>query len=221
VKSGKLVVEDGLVDALATLVPPIAYLDFETIAPAIPVWRGCGPYMAVPVQMSCHVVGARGAMKHFEHLADGPGDPRPAMAEAVVGACEGAQTVVAYNAPFERRCLEHLAQHVPSQRAALKAIVKRLVDLLPIVRNHVYHPGFGGGFGMKAVAPALVDGLDYSELEIGEGGTASTVLEGMLLGGDAIPAADRQKVRAQLIEYCKLDTLAMVRIVERLRGMVP
>jgi predicted RecB family nuclease len=221
VKSGKLVVEDGLVDALATLVPPIAYLDFETIAPAIPVWRGCGPYMAVPVQMSCHVVGARGAMSHFEHLADGPGDPRPAMAAAVVRACEGAQTVVAYNAPFERRCLEHLAQHVPSQRAALKAIVKRLVDLLPIVRNHVYHPGFGGGFGMKAVAPALVDGLDYSKLEIGEGGTASTILEGMLLGGDAIPAADRQKVRAQLIEYCKLDTLAMVRIVERLRGMVP
>jgi predicted RecB family nuclease len=216
VKSGRIVVEDGLASALATLAPPIAYLDFETIAPAIPVWKGCGPYMAIPVQMSCHVVGSRGAMNHFEHLADGPEDPRPAMAEAVVHACDGAQTVVAYNAPFERRCLEHLAQHVPSRRAALKAVAMRLVDLLPIVRNHVYHPGFGGGFGMKAVAPALVDGLDYSKLEIGEGGTASTILEALLLRGDQVPAKDRTTLREQLIEYCKLDTLAMVKVVERL-----
>jgi predicted RecB family nuclease len=199
VKSGRIVVEDGLASALATLAPPIAYLDFETI-----------------VQMSCHVVGSRGAMNHFEHLADGPEDPRPAMAEAVVHACDGAQTVVAYNAPFERRCLEHLAQHVPSRRAALKAVAMRLVDLLPIVRNHVYHPGFGGGFGMKAVAPALVDGLDYSKLEIGEGGTASTILEALLLRGDQVPAKDRTTLREQLIEYCKLDTLAMVKVVERL-----
>ena len=116
-------VEGDLAGALATLVPPVAYLDFETIAPAIPAWHGCGPYMAVPVQLSCHVVGATGATTHHEHLADGPGDPRPAMAEAVVRACAGARTVVAYNAPFERRCLEHLAEHVPAQRAALLEVV--------------------------------------------------------------------------------------------------
>jgi predicted RecB family nuclease len=218
VKTGKVVVDDGLADALATIEAPIAFLDFETINPAVPVWKGCGPFMQVPVQMSCHVVGARRATAHHEHLADGPDDPRPAMAEAVVSACGDAKTVVAYNASFEKRCIEHLAEHVPSQRAALKAVAKKLVDLLPIVRNHVYHPDFGGGFSMKVVAPALA-GLDYSELEIGEGGTASAVLEGLLLGGTEIKPAEQKKLRKQLLEYCKQDTLAMVKVVERLRKL--
>jgi hypothetical protein len=218
VKAGKVVAEDGLADALAALRAPVAYLDFETINPAIPVWKGCGPFMQVPVQMSCHVVGGRGATAHHEHLADGPDDPRPAMAEAVVRACADARTVVAYNASFEKRCIEHLAEHVPSRRAALKAVAKKLVDLLPIVRNHVYHPDFGGGFSMKVVAPALA-GLDYSELEIGEGGTASAVLEGLLLNGAEINPTERKKLRGQLLVYCKQDTLAMVKVVERLRKL--
>jgi hypothetical protein len=219
VRAGELVVEPGLARALRSLKAPIAYLDFETINPAIPVWKGCGPYMQVPVQLSCHVVGARGATTHHEHLADGSGDPRPALAEAVVRACAGAATVVAYNAPFERKCLQHLAENVPSQRAALKAVIGNLVDLLPIVRDHVYHPAFGGGFGMKAVAPALVPSLDYGDLEIGEGGLASTVLEVLLLSGEGLPAAERKKLRRQLLDYCELDTLAMVKVVERLRAL--
>lgn len=216
-KAGEIVVEPGLAKALRTLKGPVAYLDFETISPAIPVWTGCGPYMAVPVQLSCHVVGARGAITHHEHLAEGAGDPRPSIAEAVVRACKGAETVVAYNAPFERKCLQHLAENIPAQRKALQEVIGRLIDLLPIVRDHVYHPAFGGGFGMKAVAPALVPGLDYADLEIGEGGLASTVLDGLLLGGDALPAAERKKLRRQLLDYCELDTLAMVKIVDRLK----
>ncbi|HSN14439.1 MAG TPA: DUF2779 domain-containing protein [Anaeromyxobacteraceae bacterium] len=217
VKAGEVVVEAGLSNALDQLEPPVAYLDFETIAPAIPAWSGCGPYMAVPVQMSCHVVDADGATTHHEWLADGPADPRPAMAAAVVRACAGARTVVAYNAPFERRCLEHLGAHVPSARAELHAIARRLIDLLPIVRYHVYHPDFVGSFSMKSVGPALLEGLSYADLEIGEGGTASAVLEGMLLGGARPPEAERARMRRNLLDYCEQDTLAMVKLVERLR----
>jgi Domain of unknown function(DUF2779) len=218
-RSGQVVVEGDLARTLATLVPPVAYLDFETVAPAIPAWNGCGPYMAVPVQLSCHVVGATGATTHHEHLADGPDDPRPAMADAVLRACAAARTVVAYNASFERRCIEHLAEHVPSKREALLDVARKLVDLLPMVRNHVYHPGFGGSFSMKTVAPALVPGLDYADLEIGEGETASNTLEALLLGGAPVSAARRDALRAQLLEYCALDTMAMVKVVERLREL--
>ncbi|HSN13016.1 MAG TPA: DUF2779 domain-containing protein, partial [Anaeromyxobacteraceae bacterium] len=220
VKGGEVVVEPGLAEALATLAPPVAYLDFETVNPPIPAWDGCGPYMAVPVQLSCHVVDARGATVHHEHLADGPADPRPAMAEAVVRACGDAATVVAYNAPFERRCIDHLADHVPSRREPLLAVARRLVDLLPIVRDHVYHPDFGGSFSMKSVGPALVPEISYEELEIGEGGTASAVLEGLLLGDGALPAEQRAALRGQLLTYCAQDTLAMVKLVERLRALV-
>jgi hypothetical protein len=219
VKGGEIVVEPELGEALALLKPPVAYLDFETINPAIPAWEGCGPYMAVPVQMSCHVVGARGATVHHEWLADGPGDPRPGMAEAVVRACADAATVVAYNAPFERRCLEHLAAHVPALRTPLLAAAGKLVDLLPIVRDHVYHPDFNGSFSMKAVGPALVPEISYDELEIGEGGAASAALEGLLLGDAPLSPAEREALRGHLLVYCAQDTLAMVKLVERLRAL--
>jgi len=222
VKEGRTVVEPGLARALGRLAPPVAYLDFETVMPAVPAWDGCHPYEQVPVQLSCHVDDGRGGLVHHEHLADGPGDPRPAMAEAVLRACAGARTVVAYNAPFERRCLTHLAEHVPGRREALLEVAARLVDLLPLVRDHVYHPAFGGSFGMKAVAPALVPGLSYAGLDIGEGGTASAVLEALLLGeGDqAVPAGERETVRRQLLAYCEQDTRAMVEVVAALRRLV-
>jgi len=60
----------------------------------------------------------------------------------------------------------------------------RLVDLLPIVRSHVYHPDFGGSFSLKAVAPALVPGFTYDDLDIGNGGAASTALESLILDGE-------------------------------------
>ena len=219
VRTGKLVVEDGLAQALAEIETPTAFLDFETINPAVPVWTGCHPFEAVAVQMSCHVRGARGALVHHEFLAEGPGDPRPAMADAVISACKGARTVVAYYASFEQARIEHLAANVPSRRKALLDVAGRLVDLHPIVRDNVYHPGFGGTFSLKTVAPALVRGLGYDDLEIGEGEAAATALEGLLLGADAIPAAERKKLRRQLLDYCERDTLATVKVYERLMGL--
>lgn len=219
VRSGEVVVEPGLARALERLEAPVAFLDFETVMPAVPAWDGCHPYEQVAVQLSCHVAGPGGRLEHHEFLAEGPGDPRAAVAAAVARACAGAATVVAYNAGFEKRCLEHLAAAVPARREALGEVVRRLVDLLPIVRDHVYHPAFGGSFGLKSVAPALCPGLGYGDLAIGEGGTASAVLEGLLLRGDAFPPAERARLRSQLLAYCARDTLAMVRLVERLRAL--
>jgi len=219
VRTGRVVVEPGLAGALGALAPPVAYLDFETVLPAVPAWKGCAPYEQVAVQMSCHVEGPRGGLCHHAFLAEGPGDPRPALAGAVVAACGDAETVVAYNAPFERGCLERLAEAVPARRRALRQVARRLVDLLPIVRDHVYHPDFGGSFGLKSVAPALVPGLGYEDLEIGEGDTASAVLEALLLREESFAASERARLRRRLLEYCRHDTLAMVRVVERLRDL--
>jgi hypothetical protein len=219
VRTGKLVVEPGLGRALGRIQAPIAFLDFETANPAIPAWKGCHPYEHVPVQVSCHVLGARGGVEHHEHLADGPGDPRPAMAAAVVRACAGASTVVAWNAGFERRCLEHLAAAVPPRRAALGEVVRKLVDLLPIVRDHVYHPDFLGSLSQKAVLPALVPGLGYGGLAISEGETASAVLEALLLAESPVPAADRKRLRKDLLRYCERDTLGMVKMYQRLQRL--
>ena len=219
VKAGKPIVERReLRAALATIRSPIAFLDFETINPAVPVWDGCHPYELVAVQMSCHVVDGDEVV-HHEFLAEGPGDPRPAMAEAVVRACDGAEAVVAYNAGFERQRIEALAAAVPAQRKALRRVCRRLVDLLPIVRKHVYYPSFNGHFGLKHVLPVLCVGLGYDDLAIADGSTASTLLEALLLDEGSVAIEQRPRLREQLLAYCERDTVAMVKLHERLRVM--
>ncbi len=215
VRTGRVVVEPGLGAALADLEGPLGFLDFETVAPAVPVWPGCRPYDPVPAQFSLHGVNG-GRLLHHAHLAEGPGDPRPALAEALVRASAGARTLLAYNAAFERRCLLGLAEAVPSLGHDLRALAERVVDLLPIVRDHVYHPGFRGSFSLKSVLPALVPALGYQDLEIAEGQGASLALEALLLepSGEGTEA-----LRAQLLAYCERDTLAMVQLLDRLRSM--
>jgi hypothetical protein len=109
------------------------------------------------------------------------------FADALIAACSGTETVVAYNASFEVQGIDALIERFPALFRALKKLRKRVVDLLPIVRDHVYHRAFGGGFGLKAVLPALVPDLGYGDLEVQDGGTAATLLEALLLGGEAIP----------------------------------
>lgn len=210
--SGEVVVRHGLRDALAVLKAPIAHLDFETIAPAIPAWPACRPYDPVPVQFSVHVEPGI----HHEWLAEGPGDPRPELARALVRALRGARSIVVYHQPFEEARLRELAAAVPESAAAIDRIIERLVDLLPIVRAYVKHPGFGGRFGLKHVAPVLVPGLRYDELEVADGGAASRALEAMLLG-PSVSEEETRKTRAALLAYCGQDTKATMGVLDWLR----
>src|SRR5438094_6341210 len=101
VQTGRMVVEETLKKALLQFASPLAFLDFETVSLAIPRWPGCRPWQQVPVQFSVHAEERGRGLIHHEWIADGPGDPRPALAEALVEACAGARRVVAYYASFE------------------------------------------------------------------------------------------------------------------------
>ena len=219
VVSKKAVVERGLSKALAKLAEPIAHLDFETINPALPVWNGCKPYEQLPVQFSVHHHANGGVGAHHPWLAEGAADPRAALADALLEATDGAKTVLAWHASFEAGCIDRLADALPKQRKHLEKLKNRLVDLLPIYRDHVYHPEQHGSFSLKAVVPALLPELAYDDLEVSEGGTASTLLQTLILDSDSIPAADRAKLRTALLAYCERDTLVMVNLLEKLRGM--
>ncbi len=220
VVAGRMIVEPSLRGALEAFVPPLAFLDFETINPAVPVWNGCHPYDHVPVQFSCHRERPGGGHEHVAWLADGPEDPRPPIAEALAAACSGAATIVAYNASFERGRLRELGAALgPATARRMGDIESRIVDLLPAVRDHVYHPAFGGSFSLKSVLPALVPELSYAGLEIADGGSATLELGRLLLRGETLTAADRSRVREALLRYCELDTWGTVRLLERLREL--
>jgi len=172
----------------------------------------------VPVQFSVHVEERGRGLTHRRWIADGPDDPRPALAEAVVEACAGARRVVAYYASFERECLRQLREAVPKLARELERIERRLVDLLPTVRNHVYHPDFGGGFSIKKTLPALVPGLSYADLKVRDGEVATVELQRLMLSG--LAAGERAELREALLRYCERDTWAMVKMLERLRSLV-
>ena len=219
VQSDRLIVEGDLARALEDFESPLAFLDFETVQPAIPVWNGCRPYDQIPAQFSCHRLAADGTIVHHEWLAQGPGDPRPELAEHLVVACRDARTVVAYNIEFERRGIERVAAAAPDHRRELAEIAVRLKDLLPVVRAHVYHPGFGGSFSLKAVLPALVPELSYQDLEVAGGTSASFEIARLMFDGARLTPGERERLRSALRAYCALDTRGLVVLLERLRAL--
>jgi hypothetical protein len=217
VLQNEMIVDPGLQSALAAYRYPIAMLDFETIAPALPVWNGYRPFDKVPVQFSVHTLSEDGEVSHHAYLAEGKGDPRPGMAEALVGALDGAGTVLAWNAPFEKECLGILAESSPEHAPALLEARDKIEDLLPVVRNHVYHPEFRGSFSIKDVVPALLPDMAYDDLDVSDGQVASFLLERLLCRPEELSVDEREALTQQLVAYCKHDTAVMVRLFEVLQ----
>jgi predicted RecB family nuclease len=199
----------GAARALKAWNPPLHFLDFETIQFAVPIWAGTRPYQQMPFQFSLHKLRPDGSTEHQEFLDVSGQEPSELLARALVQACESEGSVVAYNAAFEKSCIQALAHQLPALRSALLGIADRLVDLLPIVRNHYYHPAQQGSWSIKNVLPAMVSHLRYEELEGVQDGSGA--MEAYL---EAIhPAsndAKRATLRQQLLDYCQLDTWAMV-----------
>ncbi len=205
----------GLLSALDRIVAPVHFIDFETMAPALPAYVGTRPYEMLPFQWSDHVLSADGTLTHAEFLAKGDEDPRKEFAETLIAQLAGAATVVVYSS-FEQTRLRQLADALPDLRPALEAILSlSWVDLLQVVRSHYYHPDFHGSFSIKSVLPALVPEFGYGDLEIQQGELASLAF--LEIVDPDTSAKRREQLRADLLAYCGRDTEAMVRIVDALR----
>jgi len=152
------------------------------------------------------------------YLAEGPDDARPGLVRAMLEATSGAERIAMYT-PFERTRIRSLQQSVPELAAELKLLEAKLLDLHPVIRDHVYHPDFHGSFSLKYVLHPLVPELTYSDLVIVDGLVASVEIARLLFVAHKIPAAERDRVRQDLLDYCQRDTWAMVRLLERLREL--
>jgi predicted RecB family nuclease len=198
---------------------PLYFMDFETTSRAIPRFSGMRPYDQLPFQWSVHVQRQpSGAPEHYEFLATDSDDPRNSFISSLceaLGDSDG--SIIVYNEQFESQRLWELASWLPAYTDRIRAIQRRLWDLLPIVRNHVYHPGFAGSYSLKSVLPALVPEMTYEGMEVADGRSAGEAWES-LIGGDCDEAERRHK-REALLAYCGKDTLAMVMLLERLRSL--
>ena len=214
----RVIVEPTLAAALEPFSGRLGFLDFETIMRAIPVWPGMFPWQQAAAQFSYHERQPDGTYTHSAFLAEGPQDARPPLAEAMVRATANADRVVMYTS-FEKTRIRELQQAVPQLATELAALEAKLIDLHPVVKDCVYHPGFNGSFSLKDILTPLVPELTYNDLVIVDGRVASVEIARLLFVADKIPKHERDRVRKELLEYCERDTWAMVRLVERLREL--
>jgi predicted RecB family nuclease len=207
---------DGLAGKLATLRYPIAYLDFETINPAIPRFSGMRPYDHICFQFSLHIQSEPGVpLEHREFLATDDNDPRREFIASLCAALVQSGSIVVYSS-FESQRLSELAEWFPGFADRINAIRARLIDLLPIVREHTYHPAYAGSYSIKSVLPALVPEMTYDGMEVANGQDAGIAWESLVRG--SLNDGESERIAKALQAYCQLDTLAMVRLLERLQS---
>jgi hypothetical protein len=203
---------------LSSLRYPVHYLDFETFAAAIPRLDGRRPYQQVPFQFSLHVAQEPlGELQHHSWIWDGHGDAGRILLEQLEPLIGAVGSIVAYAAAFEKGRLTECAQANPQFAQWVDGILERMVDLLaPFQSFSVYFPDQAGSASMKRVLPALT-GRSYKDLAIHEGGQAST--EFMRITFGEASEEERRRIRAELEEYCGLDTRGMAEIVGALGGL--
>jgi hypothetical protein len=136
--------------------------------------------------------------------------------ESLLSVLGEAGTILVYNKSFEATRLKELMREHPQHTEAVENILDRLLDLMQPFRKDYRLPEMEDSYSIKYVLPALVPELSYNDLTIGNGGDASTAFYQLK---NTIDPDDVERTRNALLEYCKMDTWAMVKLLGVLRGI--
>lgn len=196
---------------------PAYFIDFETIQFAVPIWKGTHPYQNIPFQFSAHRLSRTGKLEPQSFIDLSGKDPSKAFAEQLIAACGERGPVFVYNAGFETARITELAGRIPRLKSALLAINSRIVDLLPIARQHYYHPSQQGIWSIKKVLPTIAPDLGYEALDGVQDGQMAMNAYLKAISPDTTTVR-KAEIKQQLIEYCNLDTYAMVRLWQFFTG---
>lgn len=217
----KNLVETGAIrEFIESLWYPLAFMDFETTClTPVPLFDGTRPFQSVPFQFSLHWLDSpKATLKHKDFLASAKGDPQKQFLTTLLDFLPKNACILTWNKGFEGKVLRALGEQFPKYNKRILAIIENLVDLMaPFRSKKIYHWQFGGSYSIKAVLPALVPELSYETLAISDGGTAA---DSWLRIRSSIDLEEQALLRRELLEYCHLDTLAMVRILERMKKLV-
>ncbi len=196
---------------------PAFYLDFETTMTAIPLYPDTAPYTQLVTQYSIHKCTKPGAVQmHKYYLCDHSRDDRRKLTEGLITCLEKTGSIITYSS-FERTTVNNLAKIYPDLTDKLVSLVARMVDLEAIIRKNFYHCGFHGSTSVKVTLPVLVPEMSYGDFEIAEGDSASAAFAYLAMGRYK-SKKEVEEIRANLLEYCAQDTLAMVKLHERLHA---
>jgi predicted RecB family nuclease len=200
----------GIKSELSKLQYPLHFFDFETDNAAVPRFDGCNPYVQYPFQYSLHVLGKDGTIDHQEYLHADQSDPRRIIAERMITDLGTSGHIIVYNAGFERQVIMFLAKWYPDLATVLNALLARFWDQFPVVKSNIFHPDFLGSYSIKSVLPVLIPDLNYDQLDEVHDGTEAGAAWNIAI--HELDEAKKNKTFENLKAYCRLDTMAMVRI---------
>ncbi len=198
---------------LAKFTWPLYFYDYETFASAIPMADGYRPQQKMPVQFSLHRLDRDGGITHFEFLAEEPGQEE-ALVLALRDAVGETGSAVVWNEGFEKSCNRILADLLPEHAGFLEQLNVRTADLMIPFKADYVHPGFGGSASIKNVLPVLCPHIQYPKDAVHDGTSAMEAWIEMI---ETTDANKRSQLKSELLDYCHLDSLAMVEIYQFLR----
>ncbi len=217
VKSGKpLIQKQQIRKALSHLDYPLYFLDYEAFNPAVPMFDGYRPYEYIVFQYSLDIFETIDAKPvHHEFLFTDTGDPAPPLLEHLLPRIDNRGSVIVWYKPFEATRNREMAERYPHYAGQIENINDRIFDLMEIFsKGYFIHPEFHGSSSIKAVLPVLAEEMNYAELPIPQGDEAMIAWVEMVKGN--LSPEEVEETRKELLRYCALDTMAMVKIWQAL-----
>jgi Domain of unknown function(DUF2779) len=240
-QSGSIFIDKPAIQEIVkTWQPPFYFFDYETIGLVFPRDAKVAPYQQCVFQYSLHVVHPKNAQNteggklgdrqqatgdswDFEHREFVISNEKETMWDVLTQLKQDLKmdggTVFVWNAAFEKTRNKEMAAIFPEFADFLNNVNDRMYDLeVPFKTGLYQHPKFKGKSSIKKVLPVLVPELNYAELNIQHGGLAYTRWYKMIFD-KKLTDKERQQIRQDLLDYCRLDTWAMVRIWDILNSL--
>jgi hypothetical protein len=216
--AGKPIIDHGAIkEAFEELAFPLYFFDYEGYSSAIPRFTGFGAYEQVPFQYSLHILHEDGELEHKEYLITEPEDDLTLpLIEQMRKDFDNTGSVISWYSSYESQRNNKLAELHPDHADFLEGLNDRMFDLMTIFsKNYYVDAAFMGSASIKNVLPVLIPELTYKALGIQKGDQAVERWEKMI--DDGTDQKEKEQIAKDLLEYCKLDTLAMVKIYEFLK----
>ena len=215
ISQSPLIDRGSIREFLKDLEYPLYFFDYETYSSAIPIVDGFSPHQHLPFQVSIHLLNPKDNLQHFEFLAEKIDTATSKLITFLKKVISSKGTIVSWHASFENSINSKLADMYPEHRDFLLELNKRTFDLEKIFKGAYLHPGFRGRSSIKQVLPALLPTFTYEDFVIKAGTEAMESWRKMIF--DNISTVEKETIEKNLLDYCAMDTLAMVEIFRHLR----
>ena len=167
---------------------PLNLIDFETTAPAIPIFKGYKPYQGLCFQFSHHIIYKTGEVEHKnEYLGMGQGT-NPSFEFIVhlynsLSKNKGSIFMFSFHentylnymiqllwneSPYDSLYTNKLVDFLqtitsPSSQITPKWVQgkRKMIDMAVMVRNYYWHPDMKGSNSIKQVLPAIMNDSEF------------------------------------------------------------